>query len=714
MSAEKAECKHAKDKLVIENSYLSLNVILEGGINPTNLQCKKSGMIYADSKYQYRYLVWERRGRLPQYLKHSMKRRMTNGSDNGLDITVVGKTGDLEIEHAFFVPNNEPYLEEQITVRNIGKETIDTSSLSFGFTKTIGDEKGQLLENLSDSKVVAVPYRRECWFGRNGEYIEYSFKDLLTKKGWYRPYFSQAEKILCEKSGSEGWAWTNGSHSLLIAKHNLEGMEFSIIEPNENDGKPVIQFGGASVWHEDPEDALKIEAGKEVRFGITRYAFVEGGWKECYYAFRRFMDEQGHGTPKGFNPPIHWNELYDHPFWWATKATGRHYDTVEDRQRLYTFPSLEEEAKKAHELGCEALYLDPGWDTNFGSSIWAADRLLPAKDFVKYMKTKYGLNVALHTPLAGWTDQAGRNATYPEKAHRKDRYGMVLVDLCMASPAYLETKTERLIELAKDGVVFFMFDGDEYGRHEISGTSPCYDPSHGHSVPLTREEHGRAILKLARDIHKEYPNVLIELHPFLGSCFYPSMPTYYLHEPGGPDELWAFEYMWYSLWDLLYGKAISLYYYNLAYGYPLYIHIDLRNDNEHALAFWWYASTCRHLGVGGKRDPKVWEAHKQAMKTYKRLKRFYTQGTFYGLDETVHVHTLADEGKAVVNVFNISEKSETREVTFDLKEIGLKPEGKIEVDGAVFSQKGQKVTLLFNLPEKGTSLVEIRQCASES
>jgi len=58
------------------------------------------------------------------------------------------------------------------------------------------------------------------------------------------------------------------------------------------------------------------------------------------------MDEQGHGTPKGFNPPIHWNELYDHPFWWATKATGRHYDTVEDRQRLYTFSSLEEEAKK--------------------------------------------------------------------------------------------------------------------------------------------------------------------------------------------------------------------------------------------------------------------------------------------------------------------------------------------------------------------------------
>ncbi|MEM2888832.1 MAG: hypothetical protein QXI71_02010 [Candidatus Bathyarchaeia archaeon] len=119
-------------------------------------------------------------------------------------------------------------------------------------------------------------------------------------------------------------------------------MEFSVIEPNENDSKSIIQFGGAGVWHEDPEAALKLEAGKELRFGVTRYVFVEGGWKECYYAFRKFMDEMGHGTPNGFNPPIHWKELYDHLFWWATKATGRHYDTVEDRQRLYTFASLEE------------------------------------------------------------------------------------------------------------------------------------------------------------------------------------------------------------------------------------------------------------------------------------------------------------------------------------------------------------------------------------
>ncbi|HDH07229.1 MAG TPA: hypothetical protein ENF87_02550 [Thermoproteales archaeon] len=79
---------------------------------------------------------------------------------------------------------------------------------------------------------------------------------------------------------------------------------------------------------------------------------------------------------------------------------------------------------------------------------------------------------------------------------------------------------------------------------------------------------------------------------------------------------------------LLSRRALSLYYINLAYEIPIYLHIDLRKDNEDALMFWWYASTCRHLGVGGKHeDPKVWNAHKEAMKLYKK---FYTRGTFTG------------------------------------------------------------------------------------
>lgn len=710
LGSGKAKCEYLDRKLVLSNDYLSLDIFIDGGVNPANLLSKKTGKVYSDSRYRYRCQVWEREGKIPKYVAHSEKRRSTSHVDSGNVITIIGKIGDLEIEQSFFVPDYKPYLEERITLRNTGKEPLNTSGISFGFTKVLGDKEGLLLKDLENCQMVAVPYRRECWFGRNGEYVEYSFQDLLSQQGWYRPWFKQEEKIASEKFGSEGWAWTGEEPSLLIAKHNLEGMEFSLLEIGEENGKPVLQFGGCGVWHGDPEHATKIDAGKEFHFGLTRYAFVEGGWKECYYAFRDFMNEQGHGIPANYNPPIHWNELYDNPFWWEatkdfTKETPIINDRVELRQRLYTLESMKEEAKKAKELGCEALYLDPGWDTMFGSSIWAAERLLSAEQFVEMMKTEYGLDVSLHTPLAGWSDYMGHNATYPEKAHKKvpqDFKGDdVTVDLCMASPEYIKTKTERLLELAKAGVVFFMFDGDGYW-------GPCYDSAHGHSVPLSREEHGKAILKLAQNVHEEFPNVLIELHAFLGSCVYPCMPTYYLHEPGGPDEFWAFEYMIDPMWDLLSGRAVSLYYYNLAYGYPLYIHIDLRKDNESALEFWWYASTCRHLGVGGKHpDPKVWEAHKLAMKKYRRLKRFYTQGKFYGLDETVHAHTLEDEGAAVVNVFNLTDEKKTKEVTFDLQEIGLEPQRKIDVKGASYDQKGSKVTLRFELSGKSTALAEI-------
>jgi len=682
----KAECIKVDRRLVLGNEYFSLDIILEEGVNPTNLTCKKTGRVYADAGYRYRYRVWEHQGVHPRYVTHSVNPR----AEEGLEVAVTGTLEDVQIDHTFFIPDDKPYLDEMITVRNTARKVLDTPCIAFGFAKMLQPAGGRVLEGFEDSRVVAVPFRRE----REGLYVDYSFQDLLSKQGWFRPWFRPEACVASPEFGSEGWAWTDGEASLLIAKHNLDGMEFSLLRVEEEDGKPVLRFGGAGVWHGDPEAATRIAAGGEARFGTTRYTFVQGGWRECYYAFRDFMNDNGHGVPEGFNPPIHWNELYDNPLWWGP-------DTPETRWKLYTLASMEEEAAKAKELGCEALYLDPGWDTMFSSSIWAAERLLPAEEFVRLMKTRYRLDVALHTPLAGWPDHFGRNPTYPEKAHKKDADGRVRLDLCMASPAYLETKTIRLLELARAGVVFMMFDGDAY-------MCPCYDASHGHSVPLTREEHCKAILKLAKNIHREYPKVLIELHDAF-SAVYPVMPTYYLHgSPGSPDELWAYEYMWDPMWDLLSGRSIALYYYNLAYGYPLYLHIDLRKDDEHALEFWWYASTCRHLGVGGKHpNLKVWEAHKQAMQQYRRLKPFYTQGVFYGLDETIHVHTLKAQGKAVVNAFNLSDSPETKEVTFQLREIGFNPEAEVEVKGASYSQTASVVTISFSLPAKGTALIEV-------
>ncbi len=154
-------------------------------------------------------------------------------------------------------------------------------------------------------------------------------------------------------------------------------------------------------------------------------------------------------------------------------------------------------------------------------------------------------------------------------------------------------------------------------------------------------------------------------------------------------------------------KAISLYYYNLAYAMPLYLHINLKNDNENSLAFWWYASTCRHLGVGGKPEEKLWEQHQKAMRTYLSLKRFYTQGAFYGLGETLHAHTLPDIRECVLNAFNLDPQPAQQKTRFRLADVGL-PAGKVQVEGSSATVDGDEITLNLTLPAKGHQLVRLR------
>lgn len=663
----------------VENEYLRLG-FGEDTFGPLELLDKKHDILFADSPYIF-YINDEIRG------TPSLK-KMEKGEER---VVLTGRLGDVEITQEFRLPRGKPYLEERITLENKGDKPISSPHLGFGFARVLA-RGGKLMEGMEEWRVVAVPYRRELQ-GQVGEYEDYPLSDLLWRKGWYRPVWN--EKAYTEEWGGEGWILTNHKVSLLIVKHNNEAMEYSLLKAVRKGEEVLLRFGGAGVWHDDPECARELKPGQKLDFGTTRYALVEGGWQEAYYAFREFMEEMGHKVPKDYDPPIHWNELYDNPLWWGP-------DTPQRRKECYSLPQMLEEAEKARELGCEALYLDPGWDTSFASSIWAEDRLLKAEEFVRLMWEKYGLLVALHTPLAGWSDITA----YPYECRRKDKNGDVLPALCGGSERYIQEKARRLIELARAGVVFFMFDGSAY-------TGECYDANHGHPIPYTREAHCRSILRLAQLIKREFSQVLIELHdPILAGVPARYAPTYYLHAlPRSFDEVWAFEYMWDPMEDLLSGRAISLYYYNLAYSLPLYIHIDLRKDNENCLEFWWYASTCRHLGVGGRHPrEEVWEAHKRAMREYKRLKRFYTQGIFYGLDETVHIHSLPGEG-AVVNVFNLEDKRVERTISLDLEEIGLK--GEVEVKGGDFYREGSKLFIPLDLSPRGALLIEIREVRSK-
>jgi len=669
----------SRDAISLRNEWLELLFGIEDELGSFKLIDRKSSRVLADN-YLYRFVDTD-------YVKPVLTDWIVKRMRNEVVLSLEGAFKEVKVRQIFRIPYTNPWIEEEICVGNLGGEALNAPKLACGFVRNV-DEASE------GWRFVAIPFRRELQ-GLKDEYVDFPPSRILSGKGWFWVWNGGIKKIDAEAFGAEAWAVMDESRdqTLLVLKYSREGIEHSLIESVEGS---AVRFGGAGVWLlGDPEKAVTLLPDKTVKFGPTWYELVEGSWKQAYYVFRRFMREQGHGLPEGYDPPVHWNELYDNPLWWEA-------DTPERRSEHYRLENMLTEAEKASELGCESLYLDPGWDTRFGSSIWAEDRLEKLEDFLRIMKEKFDLKVSLHTPLAGWSDVEA----YPAEARRQDNNGETMKALCMGSKQYIEEKANRLAKLCKAGVAFFMFDGTFY-------TGPCFAERHGHPIPYTRVAHCRAILELARMVHKACPSVLIEMHdPIVSGVPIRYAPVYYLHEPGGFDEVWAFEYMWNPMDDLLSGRAISLYYYNLAYELPLYIHIDLRKDNEHALEFWWYASTCRHLGVGGKHpDTKIWEAHKRAMKTYKELKDFYVKGAFYGLSEEVHAHTLPDKGKAVLNVFNLSDKEGTKQIDFRPTEIGLPNAMEFRVVGVSHTKREDRIHVTTELPAygQGVFLVEAVQ-----
>jgi hypothetical protein len=410
--------------------------------------------------------------------------------------------------------------------------------------------------------------------------------------------------------------------------------------------------------------------------GETRYHLVRGDYTQASYSFRNFLDEKGCRFPLKYDPPIHWNELYDNPEWNLgspgnpTNCSPVH-TPLKTRLKTYTRKLLFLEAEKASRYSCESLYLDPGWDTSFGTFIWGDEWLGNCHEFINKVDREFGLKVSLHCPLATWMSFDGRSIeSWPEEAQRMNKDGKLIPNsLCLGAKQYLAEATNRLLVLCHQGVSFLMFDGNWYN-------DGCWNPTHGHPIPYTYEDHCQANLELARRVHAQFPDVLIEMHDMVsGGSILRYTPVYYKYGlPGSYDENWGFELMWQPMEDILSGRARSLYYYNLACNIPAYLHVDLRDDNENCLVLWWYASTCRHLGIGGTHDdPRIVQAQQQSMQCYRRLERFYKRGEFFGLGEEIHFHVLPDESSFVINLFNLTphEKIITGEMRIDT--IGINP-----------------------------------------
>ncbi len=683
----------------VENTSFRLSLSPREGLKNTRLLHLSSGLVLADADYSYSF------GR-PTFEES----RMVKSDDGSVSIHLRGIAweGNLEIAQSFYLPQGKPWIEEEVTLTNRGAVPLDISRERCGFVLPQTLEAGKGSGAWKDFKLTAVPFRREPQ-GNKSQYFDFSLDQILNEE--FRSELMTYDTKATPNFASEGWAWTDGKRGFLITKYTQDGMEWSILDRVPmGEERAGFRWAGMGIYLDEPEHGAWLRPGESHRYGVTRVTAYQGGILEGFYTFRQEMADRGHGCPPGFNPPVHWNELYDNKLWWLPDDQQ---GDPEMRKKYYQLGDLKEAAAKAKAIGCEALYLDPGWDTLFGSKIWDETRLGSCKDFVEMLRRDYGLKLSLHTPLSGWCDAAA----YPSEMYRVNRFGERLTwkkgmsfgdsPLCGASRQYVEETARRLKVLARDGATFFMFDGDQYHGE-------CWDPRHGHSVPAQREEHVQGNCRLARLVHEEYPQVLIEMHG--------PTPSYYGHGRAsadrqasralGYDSVWAFELMWRPMEDLLSGRSITLYYYALAYGLPLYIHIDLRTDNAQALVFWWNASTCRHLGIGGTHEDAVArKAHHDAMATYRRLEPFFKAGAFYGLDEMAHVHVHPSEPAAVVNCFNLEDHPVRRTLEIDPAKFGLDASRPYEIKGASARRDGSHYVVEVEIPSQGQVLLEMRESA---
>ncbi len=697
----------ARDGLVeLRNRHWVLRVGVDGWLNPSYLFDVERNVPVADEAYAYELVlapkgdsgftggeeltsgpagavVSTHRVRFRDWTAADMPQggkqvRFTGRFDFGL----LGPT-DIEIEHVFRLPDAEPWFEEQIRLRHrFGRDLHEVRHIRFGFRKTIYDRDSQSWLHHADRQyIVPVPHRRR--WGQIVDHIapSYSMNDLVPGN-W------SGDQL--PGRGAEAWVWTDGAVGYLIAKYNREQIEFSladgefVLAPGKRSDNYFQTFnsriaGGANVcfrfagvgrYNTVPEAIREIGRDAVVEFGVTQIYPVKGDWRAGYKTYKSFTLEKGHACPPDFDPPLHWNELYN--LGWRGG----------DNAPLQELSDLYDEAAAAKDIGAEALYLDPVWDVVEGSSIWDEARLGSLEEFVRTMRDRYGLKTSLHLMMHTKT------LAEDPRIYRRRQDGNIEIwpglysggYICAASPVWQQLKTERLLKLAAAGVTFFMFDFVSYVPPEVPVKrlgrrgSACWASDHGHEVPLTMQKYAEGILQVIQAVKSRYPNVLIEAHDRVTGGLQDFHPLYFQHGlPDSFDENWGFEYMWDSFMDLLSGKALSLYEYNLAYDIPLYLHIHCGQDNDKMLAFWWYASTCRHLGIGGVKDPAspLYQALKRAVTTYRRLKAFFTRGRFIGVEPLIHCHALPEEGSAVFVLFNLGSEPITRKVDISASEVGV-------------------------------------------
>ncbi len=472
--------------------------------------------------------------------------------------------------------------------------------------------------------------------GEKGEYLPIPFSDNDT-----RPGPALLTDVLAGNSLYEGLLFHFGNVGMVMARAPGDRKPQWICLSGDGDGS--VSFAGICAGLVEKSDSgkeeyrrMRLGPDKACDFLETRYMFYSGRAENGLYLYRAFMKSRGICMPTDYDPPFNYCVYYEYPGYFAREE-------------------LMEEADLAASLGCTLLYTDQGWEDYFGNGIWDTKRLGALEEMVEELSQRglaLGVLVGMHMkaycmPKSVWRrDSAG-------KINRGDPWHPVGV--CAQSPVWQRIKRMRLKKLALCGIRFMSFDFNNY-------ENVCHAQGHRHEGCSGEWEHAAALARMQAGLKKECPNLLIEAHDWLNAGTY-TYPVYLF--PKSCHERWGFEYMWAPFEDFKSGRLRNLYYYNMAYEKPMYLHIDLADDNAHMTVFWYIASTVRHLGIGNFSQVEEGrkEVCKEAISRYCEVKEYLTRGTFWGIDPMIHVHHLDTKG-SILFLFN--DRDEGRRVYLEL------------------------------------------------
>jgi len=668
--------------LNIHTTRYNLDIELDERVGRIALTDNYSGVRFADSDYRYSAVV-ECGGhitRLECLWNPEIDEELPDRG--GRIVTVTGTLGNrgqtpisVKIRHRLYIPEDGEFFEERIHLINETDAHIALRGYRFAFRKRLElpHEFGGPGIDVERYRLIALPFRLQP----DGKKHDYPLDDIYHGRYQCSEYMNPTrvtkEVVDRGRARSEGWAWTDGENGLLAIKYNPEMIEYSMLETECVEDKTYLNFGGAAPsLYDEPFEAAKVGPGMQVGFGLTHYLFYEGLWRRGAYLFRDYMSGLGHGLPDGYDPPVTW-------------SVPPSAQSIED---------IEREAGRAKDIGCEVLHLGSTWETCEGVTRWDVDRLGDAADLIRRMREDYGLRVGLRVIGRSYCDEFPGlyRRTYDGNTGYYSAYAdKPAYEPCIACEECRQEKLSRILAVAEAGPSFMVFD-------EFDWRGPCFDGKHGHKVPTTPGTHAHAVAMLIQGVRAKHPELLIEAHDPVWPWGVRYLPVYYLHDAGRTfDEGWAFELSRNPIEHIMSGRALSLFYYRLGYDLPLYLQINMDADNDKCLAFWWYASTVRHLGIaGGRGNGERFAAYKTAMAEYMSMKDLYTQGRFYAPDELTHFHVLPEQGKCVMNAFNLTDTPISRDIDVRLSDLELMED--VEIEGTPYEMTRGKLTLQLDIP----------------